>query len=38
MILEEILTEKGHIIACHFSVMKYTADDRGQFVSSAPYV
>jgi hypothetical protein len=38
MILEAILAEKGHMIACRFSVMTFTADDSGRCVSLAPYV
>jgi hypothetical protein len=38
MILEAILTEKGHMVACRFSVMNFTADDSGRCVSLAPYV
>ncbi len=38
MILETILTEKGHMVACRFSVMNFTADKGGIRVSLAPYV
>ncbi len=38
MILEVILTEKGHMFACSFSVTNLTADDSDICVSLAPYV
>ena len=37
MIPEAILTEKGHMVACRFSVMNLTTDDSGRRVSFAPY-
>ncbi len=38
MVLEAILTEKGHMIACHYSVMNSTANDSAICVSLAAYV
>ena len=38
MLLEAILSEKGHNIACHFSVMNYTAADSRRCDSLAPHV
>ena len=38
MILEAILSEKGPIVGCHFSVMDLTTDDNDICVSLAPYV
>ena len=38
MILERILSEKGHMVACRFSVMNFTVDDSGRCVSLVPYV
>ncbi len=38
MIPEAILAEKGHMIACCFSVMNLTANDSGICISLASYV
>jgi hypothetical protein len=38
MILEGILSEKGQMVACRFSVMHFTVDDSCRCVSLAPNV
>ncbi len=38
MVLEAILTEKGQVLACRFSVMNLTADDSGICFPLGPYV